>query len=495
MCGILLVKSQSNIPLELHLEAVKLLTSRGPNFTRYKFHNNIFIAHTVLHITGNGDYYHQEHVDFVAYNGEIYNFQQFGNYSNDIELVANCVPYNIDKIKQWNGPWAWVWTDFNQIFYAADPQGEKCLYQYQDDHILIVSSEVSPILEYINAHPQPVPYQNKSWTMISKTPWKGITRCEPGRLYHNGCPAEQINSIWSWVKPTPFRTEQEIVKEFEECWQQACDITQANIPATLSYSGGIDSNLILDQISDLKLVNINILGKDHIASKLDQFLTPTEFQRLNSIKVDTETWAQEYKQLIRQTRMPAQTWSYVGKWLVAKNTDTKIIFTGLAADELFGGYDLYKNLQYTSQGSTSPYSCDDHEGIWAQCMDAYQGDARQATLLMDYWYQVVGVDAPGLDRLGGAFGRETRNPFMTKTLMTFALNLPWEYKVNTVTKPLLRKQFCRRWHPDLMFPKEGFAGHANDSLPWLGIEFTPTGKRHIDWQHIAQQTYYEYTKL
>jgi len=81
MCGILLVKSQNNIPLELHLEAVKLLSSRGPNFTRYKFHNNIFIAHTVLHITGNGDYYQQDHANFVAYNGEIYNF-------NNLEIIA-----------------------------------------------------------------------------------------------------------------------------------------------------------------------------------------------------------------------------------------------------------------------------------------------------------------------------------------------------------------------------------------------------------------------
>jgi hypothetical protein len=44
-----------------------------------------------------------------------------------------------------------------------------------------------------------------------------------------------------------------------------------------------------------------------------------------------------------------------------------------------------------------------------------------------------------------------------------------------------------------MLPKEGFAGHANDALPWVDIDFAPTGNRHSDWQHIAQQTFYEYT--
>ena len=494
MCGILLVKSQSTIPLDKHLSVVRLLHRRGPDLTKYHYSNNIFVAQTVLHVTGTDSFYHNTSKDFFAYNGEIYDYRWFGRIDNDVELAYSTAKTRPSKFRYFDGPWAWCYVDGDQVLYATDPQGERLLYQYQDADILIVCSEVAPILEYIYAKPHVVPYQNKCWTMISQTPWKGITRCEPGRLYRNGQPAEQIDSIWSWIVPTATRTEQEILDEFEQCWQRACDITKVTIPATLSYSGGIDSNLILNHVPGLNLVSINTLGKDQIANNLAQFLTPAELERLTSVPVDTETWAHEYQQLIKQTRMPAQTWSYVGKWLVAKNTKTKVIYTGLAADELFGGYELYKNLQYTAHGSTSPYSSDDHEGIWSRCMDVYQGDARQATLLMDYWYQVVGVDAPGLDRLGGAWGRETRNPFMTKTMMTFALNLPWEYKVNTVTKPLLRKHFCRRWQPNLMLPKEGFAGHANDALPWLDIDFAPIGNRHSDWQHIAQQTFYEYTK-
>jgi hypothetical protein len=38
----------------------------------------------------------------------------------------------------------------------------------------------------------------------------------------------------------------------------------------------------------------------------------------------------------------------------------------------------------------------------------------------------------------------------------------------------------------------GFAGHANDSLPWLGVEIDSTGDRHRDWQQIAQKTFYKH---
>ena len=111
---------------------------------------------------------------------------------------------------------------------------------------------------------------------------------------------------------------------------------------------------------------------------------------------------------------------------------------------------------------------------------------------MDYWYQVVGVDAPGQDRLGAAWGRETRSPFMTRAMIEFALNLPWEYKVGTVSKPILRRWFEQRFGAERAYPKMGFAGHANDSLPWLNLSINHTGDRHKDWQAIAQTSYYSY---
>jgi hypothetical protein len=76
--------------------------------------------------------------------------------------------------------------------------------------------------------------------------------------------------------------------------------------------------------------------------------------------------------------------------------------------------------------------------------------------------------------------------------MEFALNLPWEYKVNTVTKPILRNHFLKYWPDASVLPKQGFAGHANDALPYLGIEIEPTGDRHLDWKQIAQKTFYEH---
>ena len=163
MCGILLVKSKEYIQPYKHLCALDVLKDRGPDFSRYRYVNNIFIAQTVLHITGTDTYYKRPNDDFLAYNGEIYNYKDLGNYKNDIEFVDVAVKNNVRKLAQGYGPWAWAWTNNETVRYATDPQGEKALYQYQDDDILIVCSEIAPILEYIVPIKIAHPYENKCW--------------------------------------------------------------------------------------------------------------------------------------------------------------------------------------------------------------------------------------------------------------------------------------------------------------------------------------------
>lgn len=489
MCGILAVFSQAPLAADRHQAALKLLQRRGPDFTVQKQIGSVVVAQTVLHITGSADFYHRPIIDGFAYNGEIYNYGEFGSYSNDVELAYATARERPEKFRYFEGPWAWAYTSSGtQLFYASDPQGERCLYHYQDQDLTIVCSEVAPILTYIAAKPQSLPYCNKSWTMIEHTPWQGIKRCRPGVLYCNGEPVSVIDSIWQWIKPNQPTTPADFGSMIE-LWQK---IIRPNESATLSYSGGLDSNIVMNNLPGMELLAVNTQGKDSIVDCIPQFLSVTELARFRQIVVDPEQWANHYREMIALTQMPAQSWSHVGRWLVSKHAANRIVFTGMAADELLGGYPCYRHIEYSQQGSTSPYSSDDHDGVWDQCLNAYNGDARQATLLMDYWYQVVGVDAPGADRLGGAWGRETRNPFMLKSVMQWALNLPWEAKVGHSGKMPVRTEFLRRWPEHLIFAKQGFAGHANDSLPWLGVNIDATGDRHRDWQAIAQKTFYSY---
>ena len=84
---------------------------------------------------------------------------------------------------------------------------------------------------------------------------------------------------------------------------------------------------------------------------------------------------------------------------------------------------------------------------------------------------------------------------MHPRVMKFALGLPWHLRVGEHTKPVLRALW-QNLNPGLeVLPKQGFAGHANDSAPWLGVNIKSTGDRHRDWQQIAQQTFYDYCRI
>ena len=491
MCGILLVKSQTKISLDKHLSAFGILQSRGPDFNRFQYKNNIFIGQTVLHITGTDEYYNNPPDNFLAYNGEIYNYRELGAYRNDIEFVHDCVGNNVTRLNNGWGPWAWAWTDDNTVLYATDPQGERCLYHYQDSEILIVCSEVAPILTYIQTEKIAQPYQTKHWCMLFDTPWRGISRIEPGQLYQDGKIIKKIDSIFDWITSTSYNNIDEAYEEFRSIWSLVMPTMIPSCSAALTYSGGLDSSVILNSIPDLELYSVNNTGKDPIVDRIKEFLTSKEQSRLHELTVDQQQWAEYFNQIIDRLKMPVQSWSFVGQWIVSQQCKQRVLITGVGADELFGGYDLYRTIMYTDC-SHSPYSRHSDRKLWDQCLAAYHGHSGQATLLMDYLHQVVGCDAQGIDAIAGAWGIETRNPFLAKPVIQFALNLNHHFKVSDVSKPLIRRLFLERWSQDLILPKKGFTGHCNDSLPWLGVDINPTGNRAQDWKTIVHASFYNY---
>ena len=353
-------------------------------------------------------------------------------------------------------------------------------------------SEVAPILTYIQAEKISQPYQTKHWCMLFDTPSRGISRIEPGQLYQDGKIIKKIDSIFDWISPSGYRNIDEAYEEFRFIWHRVIPAMIPDCAASLTYSGGLDCSVILNSIPDLELYSVNNTGKDPIVDRIREFLTSEEQSRLHELTVNQQQWAEHFNQIIDRLKMPVQSWSFVGQWIVSQQCKHRVLFTGVGADELFGGYDLYRTIMY-ADCSHSPYSRHGDRKLWDQCLAAYDGHPGQATLLMDYLHQVVGCDAQGIDAIAGAWGIETRNPFLAKPVIHFALNLNHHFKVSNISKPLIRRLFLERWREELILPKKGFTGHCNDSLPWLGIDIKTIGNRAQDWKTIVQTSFYNYS--
>ena len=493
MCGVLLVKSQHNIPLAQHLEAVKLIQRRGPDQLKYQYQNGIFIAQSVLEITGDSAWYSRPRDDFLAYNGEIYNYRWFGNYSTDTELVYHTVRTQpVKRFHYFEGAWAWIYTNFDSVEYATDPQGERCLYRYQDSDTIIISSEVSAILAYQDLELDIKPYSEKHWPIRHDTPWQGIERVQPGVMYSTHDKPVKLDSIFDWRRPTAIATEDEAWEEFEPLWQKVMRDMTPNTSYGVTMSGGLDSSAVLNSLPHAeKLYTINTVGKDLISPRVGEFLNAQQQLRHVMLDLDLKQWADKFVEIIEQTQMPVQSWSFVGQWTIAQHCTERVLFTGVGADELFGGYNVYKTLNYTTENSASPYSSfssQDKSALidWHQCLDMYDGDPRPATLLMDYLTQICAVDMRGVDTLTMAHGIEPRSPFCHPNIIKFALNMPWHLRLG---KPMVRRLFLQRWPATMIEPKQGFAGHCNDSAEYLGVVCNPAVDRMTDWKRINQEVF------
>ena len=132
MCGILFTtKNIGSYDLNFILEFLK---KRGPDNTNVKYINNYTFVHTLLSMTGpptEQPFYNNNKDIICIFNGEIYNFEEFGNYKSDGEcLVPLYEKYGIDFISKLDGEYALILADFtkNILIISTDIFGTRPLW-------------------------------------------------------------------------------------------------------------------------------------------------------------------------------------------------------------------------------------------------------------------------------------------------------------------------------------------------------------------------------
>jgi asparagine synthetase B (glutamine-hydrolysing) len=145
MCSILFsTKDISNID-----DINFYLKFRGPDHTEIKNINNCIFMHNLLSITGDFTIqpYHNDNIVLI-YNGEIYNYKDFGNYKSDGEcLIPLYKQYGSSFIKKLDGEFAICLVDFNtnQAVISSDIFKTKPLFLGIDDDKIGCSSYYTPL--------------------------------------------------------------------------------------------------------------------------------------------------------------------------------------------------------------------------------------------------------------------------------------------------------------------------------------------------------------
>ncbi len=145
MCGII-ITNINNFDLN-HINFFN--KKRGPDLTNHKIIKGINFIHNLLHITG--DICPQPLIDneiVCLFNGEIYNFKNFGDFKSDGEcLIYLYKMYGDEFIKKLDGEFAIVLFDFskNIILLSTDHFGTKPLWYSFNNNKFGISSYKSTL--------------------------------------------------------------------------------------------------------------------------------------------------------------------------------------------------------------------------------------------------------------------------------------------------------------------------------------------------------------
>ncbi|MEH7343390.1 asparagine synthase (glutamine-hydrolyzing) [Bacillus sp. JJ1532] len=298
----------------------------------------------------------------IVLDGEIFNIQELkeelseGEYC-DSEILLILYSQLKEKIlEKLRGMYALViWDKQDKVLFGArDPFGIKPFYYYDvieglyfaTDKKSILQSEVlniDALQQYLTFQFVPEPY-----TITNK-----IQKLEPGHYFTKKMDAPmEIICYWKAAFQPVLKQEAEFIREIQSALYQSIQLhTQSDAPIGSFLSGGIDSTIIAaiakEYHPDLKTFSVGFeqagFSEIDIAEETAKRLGVENISRI----IHPEDFIKELPYIIYSLEDPLADPACIPLYFAAKEASkhVKVVLSGEGADELFGGYNIYREPQ------------------------------------------------------------------------------------------------------------------------------------------------------
>lgn len=360
---------------------VAALRHRGPDGEGVLVRGDTGLAHTRLSIVGLADGAQpmvSDDVDIaVSFNGEIFNYvelredlktrgHRFRTTSDTEVLLKAYAAKGADCLADFNGDFAFALHDArsNTLLLARDRMGVRPLFYTEYRGALFFASEIKALLALPGMTAEIDPFALDQiftlWCPLPpRTAYRGIYELPPGHLMLVRDGARTIRPWWQLSYPDrtdvpPARPIGEHVEELRALLSDATRIRlRADVPVGAYLSGGLDSSLISALAArtvthGLHTFSLTFRSEEHDESDWQRQMAATLDAEADSVECTTAAIADALPAVMHHIECPILRTAPVPLHRLAarvRERGMKVVLTGEGADEIFAGYDLFREAR------------------------------------------------------------------------------------------------------------------------------------------------------
>lgn len=382
MCGIAGILStggnyQPSLP---ELQAMSgLLAHRGPDGEGFHLQKNIGLAHTRLSIidldTGEQPIHNEDESVWVVFNGEIFNYIELRAQlirlghsfytQTDTEVIVHLFEeYGEDFVTHLNGQFAIaLWDDRQQqLLLVRDRVGIAPLFYSQQEGRLLFGSEAKALLAVSDSPPVLNPaVLDQIFSYWAPLPgmslFEGVQQLPPGTMLIAGKGSMQLRQYWDWQFPlngTEYHqgSEQDLCAELYDLLEHSTAIRlRADVPVGAYLSGGLDSSALVSLIhgnARLRTFSVGFEEKSLDEGDYQQLMIDHIQADHRSIRCGFNDVAEQFYDAIWFSELPVLRTALAPMKMLSglvREQGYKVVLTGEGADEVLGGYDIFKEAK------------------------------------------------------------------------------------------------------------------------------------------------------
>jgi asparagine synthase (glutamine-hydrolysing) len=393
MCGICGIVTDGPAPeLSTVTAMMGQLAHRGPDGSGYLRDHRAVLGHTRLSLIdfagGAQPIGNEDGTLWVSFNGEIFNYVEIGAElrerghvfatRSDTEVIVHAFEeWGIGSFDRFNGQWAIaLWDRRNQrLVLARDRLGVRPLYYHLSPGRIAFASEVKALFADPSVprefDPAGIDQILTYWSTVApRTPFVGVEQLPPGHVASFDADGFRVEQYWRIDFPArrtePGQSLTDNAAQLRELVIRATRLRfeRSDFPVGAYLSGGIDSAVTAAAIrhftdADLDTFSLRFADAEFDEGGYQRLMADRLGTRHQDIVVSHSDIAEVFPQVVWHAESPILRTAPAPLFLLSRlvrGSGYKVVVTGEGADEVLGGYDIYREAKVREFWARDPSS-------------------------------------------------------------------------------------------------------------------------------------------